>query len=143
MVFRKEWCIRAGVVAMGIAGVWVAWTQQQKQPRPALRVEKASENIWVLFENGGNVAVMPTTDGVVLVDDKFAKDAPSIVEKVKGISEKPIRYVLNTHQHGDHTGGNDAMLAAGAEVIITKQARANMVAGKQPGLPRLTFSDEQ
>jgi len=106
-------------------------------------MEKISANLWVIVGNGGNVAVMPTSDGVILVDDKFAQDAPEIVAKVKSISDKPIRYVLNTHQHGDHTGGNEAMLAAGAEVIISKQARANMVTGKQPGLPRLTFSDEQ
>ena len=63
----------------------------------------------------------------------FAQDAPDIVAKVRTVSDKPIRYVLNTHQHGDHTGGNEAMLAANAEVIISKNARANMVELKQPG----------
>jgi cyclase len=96
----------------------------------------------VIMGNGGNVAAMPTSEGVLLVDDKFALDAPEIVAKVKTISDKPIRYILNTHQHGDHTGGNEAMLAASAEIIIHKNARANMVAGKMPGLPRITYSDE-
>jgi glyoxylase-like metal-dependent hydrolase (beta-lactamase superfamily II) len=105
-------------------------------------MEKVSANLWVIMNNGGNVAVMPTSEGVLLVDDKFAQDAPDIMAKVKTVSDKPIRYVLNTHQHGDHTGGNEAMLAANAEIIISKQARANMVEGKQPGLPRITFSDE-
>jgi glyoxylase-like metal-dependent hydrolase (beta-lactamase superfamily II) len=91
---------------------------------------------------GGNVAVMPTSEGVILVDDKYAQNAAEINAKVKTVSDKPIRYVLNTHQHGDHTGGNEALLAANAEIIITKQARANMVAGKQPGLPHVTFTDE-
>ena len=85
---------------------------------------------------------MPTSEGVLLVDDKFALDAPEIVAKVKTISDKPIRYILNTHQHGDHTGGNEAMMAASAEIIIHKNARANMLAGKMPGLPRITFADE-
>ncbi|MEI9972329.1 MAG: MBL fold metallo-hydrolase [Ignavibacteriota bacterium] len=80
--------------------------------------------------------------GVILVDDKFAADAPNIVAKVKSVTDKPIRYVLNTHQHGDHTGGNEAMLAANAEIIMHKNARANMVTGKMPGLSHVTFSDE-
>lgn len=105
-------------------------------------MEKVTDNLYVIMNNGGNVAVMPTSEGVVLVDDKFAQDAPDIMAKVKTVSDKPIRYVLNTHQHGDHTGGNDAMLAANAEILIHENARANMVEGKQPGLPRITFSDE-
>jgi glyoxylase-like metal-dependent hydrolase (beta-lactamase superfamily II) len=127
-----------GVLAA--AGLWIAWAQQQ--PRPPLEIQKVTANLWVIMNNGGNVAVMPTSEGVILVDDKFAQDAPEIVAKVKTVTDKPIRYVLNTHQHGDHTGGNEAMITAGAQTIITKQARANMVAGKQPGLPQITFTDE-
>src|SRR5689334_20504916 len=130
---------RVTLAALGLTGLCIAWSQQPRQP---LTMEKVSANLWVIMGNGGNVAVMPTAEGVILVDDKFAQDAADIVAKVKTISDKPIRYVMNTHQHGDHTGGNEAALAAGAEVIITKQARANMVAGKMPGLPRITFTDE-
>jgi glyoxylase-like metal-dependent hydrolase (beta-lactamase superfamily II) len=92
--------------------------------------------------SGGNVAVMTTSEGVLLVDDKFAQDGPQIMAKVKSVSDKPIRYVLNTHHHGDHTGGNQALLAANAEIILHKNARANMVRGEQPGIPHVTFSDE-
>ena len=123
----------------GIAGLWLAWAQQ---PRVPLAMEKVTNNLWVIMNNGGNVAVYPTSDGVIVVDDKFALDAPDIQAKVKTVSDKPIRYVLNTHQHGDHTGGNAAMMDAGAQVIITKQARANMVAGKMPGLPQITYNPE-
>jgi glyoxylase-like metal-dependent hydrolase (beta-lactamase superfamily II) len=139
MVLRKNVFTRLALAALGITGLWVAWSQQ---PRQALTIAKVTANLWVIEGNGGNVAVMPTSEGVILVDDKFAQDAPDILAKVKTVSEKPIRYVLNTHQHGDHTGGNDALLAANAEIIISKNARANMVEGKQPGLPRITFSDE-
>jgi glyoxylase-like metal-dependent hydrolase (beta-lactamase superfamily II) len=139
MVLQRNVFTRAALAVLGITGLWVAWSQQQRQ---ALTIAKVSANIWVIEGNGGNVAVMPTSEGVILVDDKFAQDAPDIVAKVKTVSEKPIRYVLNTHQHGDHTGGNEAMLAANAEIIISRNARANMVEAKQPGLPRITFSDE-
>jgi glyoxylase-like metal-dependent hydrolase (beta-lactamase superfamily II) len=140
MAFRKEMVVRASLVAAGAAGLWVAQSQQQRVP---LTMEKVSANLWVVVGNGGNVAVMPTSDGVVVVDDKFAADAPDIIAKVKTVTEQPIKFVLNTHQHGDHTGGNEALRAAGAELIIHKQARANMVKAEQPGIPRMAFSDEQ
>ena len=52
-----------------------------------------------------------------------------------------MRYILNTHQHGDHTGGNQKSME-NAEIIAHRNARANMVRGAQPGLPRITFNDE-
>jgi glyoxylase-like metal-dependent hydrolase (beta-lactamase superfamily II) len=142
MALRIEHVTRATLILAGVAGLWIALAQEQPA-RPALSIEKVTANLWVIMGAGGNVAVMPTTEGVIVVDDKFAEDAPGIVAKIKTISDKPIRYVLNTHHHGDHTGGNPAMLAANAEVILSKNARANMVAGNQPGIPNLTFSDEQ
>src|SRR5262249_31086649 len=140
MFLKRDLVTRVTLAAVGIAGVWAALAQQQQQP---LTMEKVSENLWVIMGDGGNVAVMPTSEGVVLVDDKFARDAPEIQTKVKTVSEKPIRYVLNTHQHGDHTGGNAALLDSGAEIIVNRNARANMATQKMPGAPRLTFSDEQ
>ena len=113
-----------------------------KNPPAQLTMEKVTDNLYVIMQDGGNVAFMPTSEGVLVVDDKFAQDAPQIMAKIKTVSDKPVRYVINTHQHGDHTGGNEAMLAAGAEILIHRNARHNMVAAKQPGLPRITFSDE-
>ena len=131
---------RISVAGIALAGLWLAWTQQ---PAPAqLTLEKITENLYVISNSGGNVAVMPTSEGVILVDDKFVQDSPQILAKVKSITDKPIRYVLNTHQHGDHTGGNAPLLAANAEILIHKQARANMVAGNMPGIPRIAFNDE-
>ena len=141
MAFPKCAITRVTLILAGAAGLWVAWAQQQ--PRPALTIEKVTENLWCIVGNGGNVAVMPTSEGVIVVDDKFAEDAPAILARIKTITDKPVRYVLNTHHHGDHTGGNAAMLAANTEIILSRNARANMVTGNQPGLPHLTFSDEQ
>jgi glyoxylase-like metal-dependent hydrolase (beta-lactamase superfamily II) len=136
---RKQAVLRIALAALAGAGLWLAWTQNQPQP---LNMQKVTDNLYVIVGDGGNSAFMPTSEGVILVDDKFAADAPQIVAKVKTVTDQPIRYVLNTHQHGDHTGGNEALLAAHAEIIIQKNARANMVTGKQPGLPRITFTDE-
>jgi glyoxylase-like metal-dependent hydrolase (beta-lactamase superfamily II) len=141
MSINKAVAVRLSGIVLGLAGLWLVWSQAQQQ-RPPLTMEKVTDSLYVIIGNGGNVAAMPTNEGVLLVDDKFAQDGPDILAKVKTISDKPIRYVLNTHQHGDHTGGNAALLAASAEIVIHKNARANMLAGNMPGLPRITFSDE-
>src|SRR5690242_21849080 len=129
MFTQKSVVIRLTGIALGLAGLWLLWSQAQQQ-RPPLTMEKVTDNLYVIIGNGGNVAVMPTSEGVLLVDDKFAQDGPEILAKVKSVSDKPIRYVLNTHQHGDHTGGNAALLAASATVIAHKNARANMATQK-------------
>jgi glyoxylase-like metal-dependent hydrolase (beta-lactamase superfamily II) len=92
-----------------------------------------------------------TTEGVVLVDDMFDRNHADILAQVKSLTAAPLRYVVNTHQHDDHAGGDARMLPL-AEVIAHRNARANLVTKKQPyyedtpgtpiGLPRLTFSDE-
>jgi cyclase len=141
MRLSKVLIIRLAVASLGMAGLWLAWSQNAPAPA-ALTLQKVTENLYVLIGSGGNVAFMPTNGGTVLVDDKFAQDSPQILAKVKSVTDQPIRYVLNTHQHGDHTGGNEALLAAHAEIVIHKNARANMVKAEQPGLPHITFSDE-
>src|SRR5438552_15168288 len=128
MRISKELAIRVTIAAAALAGLWIAWPQNP-QPPATLTLQKVTENLYVIIGNGGNVAVMPTTEGVILVDDKFAQDAPDILAKVKTVSDKPIRYILNTHQHGDHTGGNQSLLtmAAPLDIVAHKNARANMV----------------
>jgi glyoxylase-like metal-dependent hydrolase (beta-lactamase superfamily II) len=100
---------------------------------------------------GGNVAVIVTGEGVLLVDDMFDRNHADILAQVKSITDKPLRYVVNTHQHDDHAGGAFKMLPI-AEVIAHRNVRANLTSIKQPyyedtpgtpiGLPRVTFSDE-
>lgn len=127
----------AGVVAL--AGIWIAQTQQPP-PQP-LAVEKVKEGLFNISGSGGNVAAYVTTEGVILIDDKFPQNTPEILAKVKSISELPIRYVVNTHHHGDHTGGNANLLGT-AEIIGHRNNRANIVEKNQPGAQRITFSDE-
>jgi glyoxylase-like metal-dependent hydrolase (beta-lactamase superfamily II) len=142
MGIHKAIAIRLSGVGLALAGLWLVWSQAQQPPAP-LTMEKVSASLYVIIGDGGNVAVMPTNEGVLVVDDKFARDAPQIMEKIKSISDKPVKYVLNTHQHGDHTGGNEAMLTTqSAQILIHRNARDNMLAGKMPGLPQIAFADE-
>jgi len=138
----------AGAIALQSA--WVVYTQTAKPPGP-LRIEKVKGDLYMLSGEGGNVAVYVTSEGVVLVDDMFDRNHADILAQVKSITDKPLKYVINTHQHDDHAGGDMKMLPI-AEVIAHKNARANLVHIRQPyyedtpgtpiGLPRLTFSDE-
>ena len=130
--------LAAGVVVS--LGAWVAYTQTPQAPAP-LNLQKIRDDLYMIEGDGGNVAIYTTNDGVILIDDKFERDFTDIMAKVKSVSDKPLKYVLNTHQHGDHTGSNEKLLPI-AEIIAHKNARANMEKNKQPGLMRIVFSDE-
>ena len=122
-------------------GAWVAYTQNQPPAQP-LKVNKISNDPYDLERDGGNVAVYLTDEGVIVVDDKYERNYDDIMANIKKLTDKPVRYVLNTHQHGDHTGSNEKMKANGVQVIAHRNARVNMVAGKQPGLPHVSFTDQ-
>src|SRR6185295_19862327 len=78
--------------------------------------------------SGGNIGVSVGEDGVMLVDDQFAPLAPKIREALKGITSKPIKFVLNTHFHGDHTGGN-AQFSSEATIIAHENVRKRLADG--------------
>jgi len=132
--------IRCAAAAFVLAGGWVAYTQQQA-PAP-LTLNKVKDDLYVIQDNGsGNVAVYLTNEGTILVDDKFERNYDGIMEKVKSVTDKPVKYVMSTHHHGDHTGSNAKFLET-AEIIAHKNNRMNIINGKQPGAPRVTFSEE-
>ena len=135
--------VRSAAVILAAAGAWIAYTQQPAQA--PLAVNRISGDLYVIGVSqgvgGGNVAMQVTGDGVILVDDMFDRNFDEILGKVKSVTDKPVRYVLNTHQHDDHAGGN-ARMQAFAEVIAHRDVRINMLRLNQPGAPRLTFTDE-
>jgi glyoxylase-like metal-dependent hydrolase (beta-lactamase superfamily II) len=138
--------LSAGIVFL--AGAWIAYTQNQGNQPAQLNVNKVKDDLFEIEGDGGNVAVYVTNEGVILVDDKYARDYDAVMAKVKSITDKPVRYILSTHYHEDHSGGNSRFLPAGAEVISTANARANIVEHKQsnatPGMmpARITFTVE-
>jgi cyclase len=136
---RKTTLVRLPAAVLVCLGIWVAYTQTPQSPPN--KIEKLKDDLYVIVGNGGNVAVYVTGDGVILIDDKFEPDFPDILAKVKSVTNQPVRYILNTHHHGDHTGGNAKFLPT-AEIVSHVNARANMIQGKQPGAPRVVFSHE-
>jgi len=138
---RKTVLVRVFAAALVLLGAWIAFTQTQQAPAQ-LTLQKVKDDLYVIIGDGGNVAVYLTDEGVIVIDDKFERDYADIMAKIKSLTDKPVKYVLNTHQHGDHTGSNSKMLAANVEIIAHKNARANMVALKMPGPARVTFTEE-
>ncbi|HUQ95673.1 MAG TPA: MBL fold metallo-hydrolase [Bryobacteraceae bacterium] len=132
--------IRTWIAAIAVGGLWVAMTQQP--PQQPLTVEKLADDLHVIVGSGGNVGVLTTAEGVILVDDKFDRNVPEILEKVRSITDKPVRYVVNTHHHGDHSGGNTTLIRSAAAIVAHDNVYTNMVKGEQPGPPQITFSDK-
>jgi glyoxylase-like metal-dependent hydrolase (beta-lactamase superfamily II) len=141
---------RLALAALGLAFVTASQAQTAKPARP-VDVQRVKGDLYMLSGEGGNVAVYVTGAGVILVDDMFYRNFDGIVAKVATITDQPIKYVLNTHQHDDHAGGNAKMLGI-APVIAHQNVRANLSDIKQPyyedtpgtpiGLPSFTFADE-
>src|SRR5882757_1393765 len=131
--------------ALLLTGYWIAYTQTQAPPK--LTTTKVKEDLYMIEGGGGNVAVYVTSEGVILVDDKYDQNHDDIVAQVKSVTSQPIKYILSTHYHADHSGGNAKFLPT-AEIISTANARANIAAGKQSNAPpgvapaRITFTQE-
>ncbi len=136
---RKSSIIRLSAGALLLAGLWVAYTQG---PPPAkLDLIKVKDDLYVIHNDivPGNSTALITSEGVLLVDDKFDVDHNGIMEQLKKVTDKPIKYVVTTHHHADHSGGNAKMQDMNALVVASEEARENMVDGKQPGLPSIVI----
>ena len=112
-----------------------ASAQEQDFSKVQIKVTKVSGNIYMLEGAGGNIAASVGEDGIVIVDDQFAPLADKIQAALKdlGITNKPVRFVINTHYHGDHTGGNEPFNNAGSTVIAHDNVRKRLETGGTAG----------
>jgi len=110
--------------------------QDQDFSKVQIKVTKVSGNIYMLVGEGGNIAASVGEDGIVIVDDQYAPLADKIAAALKGIgaTDKPVRFVINTHYHGDHTGGNAPFAAKGSTVIAQDNVRKRMETGGKAGI---------
>jgi glyoxylase-like metal-dependent hydrolase (beta-lactamase superfamily II) len=129
-------------------GIWNAAAQQNIDfEKLELQTVKVADGLYVLTGGPaqGNIAVSVGRDGVFLVDSMYAQMHQKIVDAVRALSPLPIRYVVNTHLHGDHTAGNAAMARLGATIVSHVNMRKRMAEAKSAPvagtLPVLTYSD--
>lgn len=125
-----------------VLGCFAAAAQAQFGAQPSeLELIKLQDDLYVIHGAyvPGNVTALITNEGVILVDDNFEVDHDNLMAKLREVTNQPVKYVINTHYHGDHSGGNAKLQAQGALAVASMAARARMVAGNQPGLVNITI----
>ncbi len=127
---------------------------QQDFSKVEVKAERLGDGVWMLTGAGGNLGVSAGEDGVVLVDDEYAPLTDRILAAIRTISPKPVRFLINTHWHGDHTGGNENLGKAGVLIFAHENVRKRMSveqfnaffkratpASPAAALPVVTFTD--
>jgi len=134
--------------------VLAAGAQQPDFSKVEIKVAKVAGTVYMLQGYGGNIGVSVGPDGVLIVDDQYAPLADKIKAALKGITDKPVKFVLNTHWHFDHTGGN-AYFGETAPIIAHENVRKRLESGgnikafnmtiapaPKSALPVVTFDDK-
>ena len=144
--------VALSVIVLGAVAIRVAGGQAQppeltpeQEARLQIQPVASKEGLYVIpgFDGalaGGNVAVRVTSDGVLIVDDKFEYSHAEVSRQVANVTSQPIRYVLNTHHHSDHSGSNADFMAE-ATVIAHQNARKNTVRNELAGPAEVVFAD--
>jgi glyoxylase-like metal-dependent hydrolase (beta-lactamase superfamily II) len=109
---------------------------------PELTLVPVKDNIYMIRNMGaGNITMLVGKKAVILIDAKFPNDHDGIMKLVRSVTDVPIRYVIDTHMHPDHVGGNPAMQMIGADVIASENGYRIMSERQTPGLPNIAIRD--
>ena len=125
-----------------------------QQPEPKLETQKLTEDLYLITGPGGNIAMRVGKTAVFLVDDQIAPMTPPLKKAIAAVTPKPVRFVFNTHWHGDHTGGNVVFGGEGAVIVahdnvrkrlsteqVMKMFNRKVPPSPEPALPVITFAD--
>lgn len=138
---RKLMICAAGITFLSV----FAFAQQQDFSKVEIKVQKVAGSVYMLEGAGGNIGVSVGDDGIVVVDDQYAPLADKIRAALRGITDKPVRFVINTHYHGDHTGGN-LQFQKEAPIIAQDNVRKRLEGSMPPvdkgALPIITFDHQ-
>ena len=141
---------RAVFLPLGLFLVSAAFAQQAPPaPGPPPTLVKVKDDLYIvqnqantmgdLIAYGGNATAYVTDAGVILFDSKSDREHDDLIAKLKTLTDKPVKYVVLTHNHGDHSGGAAKLAAMGATVVISAADRANMAKANEKFIPDLAF----
>lgn len=135
--FRRSQLLMA---ALAVSAVCAFAQGQPDFSKVEIKTTKITDNFYTLEGQGGTIGVLTGSDGVLMVDDQFAPLTEKIVAAVRKVSNTPIKFVINTHVHGDHTGGNENLGKMGVTIVAREQLRYRLMhpapaANGTPGVP--------
>src|SRR5690349_3682210 len=104
----------------------VSATAQQNFDTVRIRPLKVADHVYMLKGSGGNIGVFTGAEGILMIDNQFAPLSEKITAAIKTLDAGPIRFLINSHIHGDHSGGNDNFAKAGATIVAHDQVRTRM-----------------
>jgi glyoxylase-like metal-dependent hydrolase (beta-lactamase superfamily II) len=141
-------------LAFVLAAAPVLAQQQTDYSKVEIKSEKVAEGLYVLTGQGGNIGLSAGASGSLVIDDQYAQLSEKILAAIKTLTPGPVRFVVNTHWHGDHTGGNENMGKAGAILVAHENVRRRMSteqfmammgrkieASPEAALPVVTFAE--
>ena len=118
-------------------------------PAPVHRIEQVTADSYCIFGQGGNIGLVVTARHAVLIDSQFEPLVPGLLETVRTVTDKPVKYLINTHVHGDHTGGNRALASQVTAIIAHANVRRRLEAeqaklppAQRGGLPELLLGSQ-
>lgn len=118
----------------------------QDKEEVTIKIIPVSENISMLVGQGGNIGILTGEDGTIMIDDQFARLSEKIIASIKTLSDKPVKFLVNTHFHGDHTGGNANFQKQGALIVAHDNVRKRLATDEKDsdgkGLPIITFDSD-
>ena len=144
--------MKAFISALALSFCLSASCAAQDMSKVEIKPQQLAPGVAVLFGAGGNIGVSYGEDGTILIDDQFAPLTPKIQKAVADLGAQPVKFLINTHWHFDHSGGNENMGKAGAVIMAHDNVRVRMAAGAtvagnvtppaaKAALPVITYAD--
>src|ERR1700692_1165421 len=143
---REVFMLRTGIAVVATTMLLAGGARAPRQPAAAppppdfskveIKTTDLGDNVYMLEGQGGNITVAVAKDGIIMVDGEFAPLHDKIRAAISNVSNQPIKYLIDTHFHGDHTGGNEPFARDGVTIVSEINVRNRLPAGSPDGRPR-------